>query len=256
MRESSAWNAFRNGIWDPPKAPNFHSGVQFPRDPASVEQFFRQQTPDTGTEPRNGDYYRFMGNTMAELLKLTGPAILITHSNSGKYGWFSGMASPEPIKAIVAFEPGHIVLPEGEQAVDPPPGTEDAGSNMMPLRVPEKEFQKLTKIPILILYGDNIATEPSSIFNVNIWRLSRIRAKQFAEALNKRGGDVRVISLPELGFKGNTHAAFADLNNLEIADLLEQYLHEKGLDGRDQPYSGPARKKVEAYTIPLEEKTR
>ncbi|MGN0871068.1 MAG: hypothetical protein ACI4UV_07750, partial [Victivallales bacterium] len=94
------------------------------------------------------------------------------------------------------------------------------------------------------------------IFNVNIWRLSRIRAKQFAEALGKRGGDVRVLSLPELGIKGNTHAAFADLNNLEIADLLEKYLHEKGLDGRDCPHSGPARKQVKSYTIPLEEKTR
>lgn len=30
---------------------------------------------------------------MAQLLKQTGPAVLITHSNSGKYGWYSGIAT-------------------------------------------------------------------------------------------------------------------------------------------------------------------
>lgn len=67
---------------------------------------------------------------MAELVKRTGPAVLITYSNSGKYGWFSGMVAPDSLKAIVAFEPGHIVLPENEKVVDPPPGTETAGRNM------------------------------------------------------------------------------------------------------------------------------
>ena len=127
------------------------------------------------------------------------------------------------------------------------------GAYRMLLDAPEEEFRKLAKIPILIVYGDNIATEPSTIFNVNIWRLSSIRAKQFADALNRRGGDVRVIRLPELGIRGNTHAPFADRNNLEIADLLERYLHEKGLDGRDRPHSGPARKAVPQYTIPLQD---
>lgn len=254
MRESSAWNAFRNGVWEPPKAPYCHSVTQFPHDPASIDQFFRQQTPDTGVEPRTPEYYRFMGNTMAELLKQTGPAVLITHSNSGKYGWYSGMTAPESLKAIIAFEPGHFVLPEGERVFDPPAGTEAAGRNMQPLRVPETEFRKLAGIPILIIYGDNIAKEPSHIFNENIWRLSSIRAKQFAEALNRRGGDVRVIHLPELGMHGNTHAAFADLNNERIADLVGEFLHEKGLDGRSAPHTGPARRVVKDYTIPLQNK--
>jgi hypothetical protein len=36
--------------------------------------------------------------------------------------------------------------------------------------------------------------------------------------------------LPEIGIRGNTHFAFSDLNNLEIADLLTKFLKEKGLD--------------------------
>lgn len=252
--ESSVWDAFRNGVWDRAggKDPYLFPGVQFPRTPDAVEQFFRQQTPDTGEEPRTGEYLRGMGRTMGELLKLTGPAILVTHSNSGKYGWYTGIEAPEgALKAIVAFEPGHICLPEGEALPEVAQGDEASWRTLQPSRVTESDFMKLTKFPILIIYGDNIATEPSSIFNVNVWRLSYTWAKQFVEAVNKRGGDARLIHLPEMGIKGNTHAPFADLNNLEIADIVENFLQEKQLDGSMNPHKGPAPKNLKEYTIPL-----
>ena len=252
MLESAAWDAFRNGVWEAPKAPYFFDGVQFPRTPEAVEQFFRQQTPDTGLEPRTDEYYRFMGHTMSELLKQTGPAILVTHSNSGKYGWFSAIESPEgALKAIIAFEPGHFVMPEGANVPEIPAGCEAAKPNTIPIRIPEADFMKLTKIPILIVYGDNIADEPSPIYNVNVWRISLTRSRHFAEAVNRRGGDARVLRLPDIGIKGNTHAPFADLNNGEIADVVESFLHEKKLDGRGTPHTGPAQKKLAGYTIPL-----
>ncbi len=254
LYESSAWDAFRNGVWDAAggKKPYFFNNSQFPRTPEAVDQFFRQQTPDTGNEPCTDEYYRFMGRTMNALLKQTGPAILVTHSNSGKYGWFTAIEAPEgALKAIVAFEPGHSVMPQGEKITDLPAGTEEAGHIMQPLIVPESDFIKLTKLPILLIYGDNIATDPSHIFNVNIWRLSLARAKLFAEAINKRGGDARVLHLPEIGVKGNTHAPFADLNNIEIADIVERFLSEKKLSGASKPHTGPKQKELKQYTIPL-----
>lgn len=72
-------------------------------------------------------------------------------------------------------------------------------------------------MPILIIYGDNIAKEPSKVFNENVWRISSKRALEFANAINSRGGDARVIKLADIGIKGNTHAPFADKNNLDIA---------------------------------------
>ena len=48
--------------------------------------------------------------------------------------------------------------------------------------------------------------------------------------MNRHGGDVTVVHLPELGIRGNTHFPMSDLNNLQIADLLSRYLEEKGLD--------------------------
>ena len=68
---------------------------------------------------------------------------------------------------------------------------------------------------------------------------------------NARGGDARLLILPEAGIRGNTHAPFADLNNLEIAKILEGFLHEKGLDGRENPHQGPQPKGLTEYTIPL-----
>jgi hypothetical protein len=52
--------------------------------------------------------------------------------------------------------------------------------------------------------------------------------------------------------KGNTHAPFADLNNLEIADYLEAWLQSKKPDGRSRPHSGPAPGKLDDVTIPLQ----
>lgn len=52
----------------------------------------------------------------------------------------------------------------------------------------------------------------------------------WAQAVNRRGGDVSVVCLPEIGIRGNTDFPFSDLNNVEIADEMSKFLKEKGLD--------------------------
>lgn len=251
--ESEAWNAFRNGVWHQPDKPYLFKGTQFPNSPDAVEQFFQQQAPDTGIEPVTAQYRAFMGHTMGELLKRTGPAILITHSNSGQYGWATGMDSPELIKAIVAYEPGSVIFPEGEELPElksPYPELEEA---YQPRRVSKEEFMKLTKYPIMIIYGDNISKKPNGeVFNVELWRLASTRAKQFVDIVNKYGGDATFVSLPDIGIKGNTHAPFADLNNEQIADQLEDFLRQKGLADYTSPHQGPKQHGLTEYTIPLD----
>lgn len=44
------------------------------------------------------------------------------------------------------------------------------------------------------------------------------------------GGDVTLIHLPEIGFKGNTHFPMSDLTNVEVANHLSRFLKSKGLD--------------------------
>lgn len=228
--ESDAWSTFRIGEWIPGKKPSFSPGVQFPKDDESVNQFLRWQTPDTGNISSqfvdNGDY---MGETMGKLFEKIGPGILITHSASGGLGWLTGMKFPDLIKAIVAYEPGSVLFPEGETPADIVSDNTLAHTFTQPHMVPVEEFNKLTKMPILIVYGDNIYK--SNIFGIEFWRLSLERARQFVEIINRHGGDARLVHLPDIGIHGNTHFPFADLNNIQIADQLSEFLHSKRLDG-------------------------
>lgn len=57
-----------------------------------------------------------------------------------------------------------------------------------------------------------------------------MEAENMAEEINRQGGDARVIRLPDVGIYGNTHFLFEDLNNREIADLMEDWMIEKELD--------------------------
>jgi hypothetical protein len=92
------------------------------------------------------------------------------------------------------------------------------------------QFMALTRIPILVFYGDNIPDQPTDMPAQDSWRARLQMARLWRETVNKHGGDVTVVHLPEIGIKGNTHFPFSDLNNVQIADLVSKYLAEKDLD--------------------------
>ena len=96
--------------------------------------------------------------------------------------------------------------------------------------MPLSEFLKLTKIPIVIYYGDNIPDRPSPNPGQDFWRVRLAMARLWTEAVNKRGGDVTLVRLPDIGIRGNTHFPFSDLNNLEVAEAMAAFLKKKGLD--------------------------
>lgn len=202
MYESAAWDAFRLGLWIPPQGPKAFPKVQMPLDGYTIDQFFRQQTPDTGKEPDR----KTLAETAGKLLDRTGPAILMTHSGSGQYGWATAMERPELVRAVVAYEPGHYVFPEGEIPDDIPRSRIHVTAMDTPA-VPVAEFEKLTRMPILIVFGDNIARDISDGYNSEVWRASSLRGRQFVEAVNRHGGDASIVFLPDLGIKGNTACA-------------------------------------------------
>ena len=128
------------------------------------------------------------------------------------------------VRNLISYEPTVFVTPESEPP--PPPGFAPA------VPVPSTEFEKLTEIPIQIVFGDNIATELSGIFGIDLWVRSVPAAESFVKTVNAHGGDAELLQLPDVGVLGNTHFPFSDLNNVEVADLLADYLAEKGLDAR------------------------
>ena len=88
----------------------------------------------------------------------------------------------------------------------------------------------LTRLPIVVYYGDYIPEKPSTNPGQDGWRVRLAMARLWADAVNRHGGDVTVVHLPQIGIHGNTHFPFSDLNNLEIADLMFNWLKEEGLD--------------------------
>ena len=207
---------FRLGAW-----PSYYPGVQFSKDTAALEQFFRQMVPNTGPYDAQLNI-----NAVSSLFDTIGNGILVTHSQSGGPGWRTAIQN-SGVKAIVAFEPGgDYVFPVGEA----PESIKLAGRTVTPPTVPMETFLKLTKIPIIIYYGDNIPEQPSQNPGQEQWRAFLTVAKQFRDVVNKHGGDVTLVHLPQIGITGNTHFPMSDLNNVDIANHLFSFLKSKGLD--------------------------
>jgi pimeloyl-ACP methyl ester carboxylesterase len=200
---------FRIGLY-----PEYNAGVQFPRDAESLDQFFRMMTPDTGRVSEDA-----VVSAMSAVFDKSGQGILFTHSAGGSPGWRTAMQN-DRVKAVVAIEPAGFAFPEGETPENMPGG---AG-------IPLEEFLKLTKIPIIVYFGDYIPDEETEAFSQNFWRNVLETARQWARVVNRHGGDVTIVHLPEIGVNGNTHFIMSDLNNQEIAGHISAWLDKKGLN--------------------------
>lgn len=99
------------------------------------------------------------------------------------------------------------------------------------VEVPMDIFLRFTRIPIIIYYGDNLPEAPERP-ELYEWTRRLHLMRKWAALINEYGGDATVIHLPEIGLHGNTHFPFSDLNNIEVADHLSEWLHTKGFDDK------------------------
>ena len=222
----NAFTRFRLGVWDE-AGRRFYPNTQFPQTEYAVQQYVRQAIPFVQGDPE------VVSDALAALFRRIGPGILLTHSQSGRFGWLTALKVPRLVKGIVAYEPAGanaFVFPEGE--VPPPIPLYDGTPVEAGTPIPVAEFQKLTRMPMQLIYGDQIAEEPTPEWNKDRYRVFLAHARSFAAAVNRHGGDAQVLHLPEAGLHGNTHFPFSDLNNVQVANLMSQFLHRKGLDRR------------------------
>ena len=197
------YTQFRIGRWENGQSV-VNEGSQFPNDEKSVDQFFRQMTPNTGDFDQ-AVAAAALGEVMKDVQTLTGhKSIFVTHSQGGAVGW---NVPADNIAAIVAIEPG---------------GTPAIGS---------EQYTKLLSagIPIAIYFGDYIDNGPEDIMSTSFWRQVRDGALAFAAQYNADGGDCTVVDLPKIGITGNSHFMFQELNNKEIADHIYQWLESRAL---------------------------
>ncbi len=209
-----AWfTQFRMGRW-----PEFNENSQFPQDAESIDQFFRQMTPDTGPID-----FEVITDAMVEVFEKSGPGILVTHSQGGYPGWTTAAESPN-VEAVIAIEPGGYPFPE-----DKMPAPVDAGYyTVSGVPMADEDFENLIKKPIIIYYGDYIPEEsdlPAEVF----WRAGMEMACIFRDLVNDMGGDCTVVYLPDIGINGNSHFMFQEGNNMEVADTIYSWLEERSL---------------------------
>ncbi|MDB5812699.1 MAG: Alpha/beta hydrolase family protein [Betaproteobacteria bacterium] len=210
-----AWSRWRLG----PKYPEVFPVQQFPMK--ALDQFLQHLVPTVS------DNAEVISGALVSLLDKIGPAILVTHSQSGLFGWLAGARS-QNVKGIVAYEPG-FVFPQGQVpgAIPLFKGNQPSGT-----AVTAAEFTKLARLPIQVVYGDNIPKQPIPDLVADGRRAQVVTSPMFVDALNKQGGRASVLHLPDAGLFGNSHFMFSDLNNVAVADQLSLFLHAQQLDVR------------------------
>ena len=212
--EQYYYENFRMGCW-----PQLHEDGQFPKDSASLDQFFRQMTPNTGAFDG-----KVIASAMSALFHRMGNGILVTHSQGGGPGWLTAILNSK-VKAIVSYEPGSdFVFPEDE--IPAPMKCSDSYGFLDAKGVPMSEFKALTRIPIIIYYGDYIPEKPTMDWAADHWRVRLQMARLFVDCINRHGGHAEVVHLPDLGIKGNSHFLFAEKNNLQLAKMLDEWINK------------------------------
>jgi hypothetical protein len=117
----------------------------------------------------------------------------------------AALVNPEGIAAIVSIEPGRgRVRPS----------------------LSDDQLAVFTQIPILFIFGDYLETPvEGGVFEGSaFWQRALYESREFAQQVNEKGGNVEVLHLPERGIRGNSHMLMQDLNNLEIADMIMDWI--------------------------------
>ncbi len=194
--------------------PNWFEGVQFPTNDAEA---WNRATRARYQEFDSVENARLQASAAAALVDEIGPTVALTNSAGGLRALLTALET-DNIHGIVAYENVGYVFPEGEG-----PGLPEG--RFGPVEVPLSEFRKLTRIPMQMVWGDNVDQAPRSVAALE-------QTRQFVDLVNQYGGNAEVLVLSDAGLSGNTHIPFADLNNVAVADLLSGFLAEHGLDRR------------------------
>lgn len=199
-----------------PSFKNWWPGVQFP---TGNEEAWQQATSGRYEEfdtPYNVGIETDAAVVAVDSGKLGNNVVYLTNSAGGLRAMITaGKSVSKNIKGIVTYESIGHVFPNSS-------GLEAGTGGFGPFILPNEEFQRLANVPaIQFVWGDNRSPD-----FVELQR-SHLTAKY----INEYGGNAEVLMLGEVGLKGSTHSAFADMDNEKVADLLDEFLHKNGLDG-------------------------
>jgi pimeloyl-ACP methyl ester carboxylesterase len=204
MSHEDMWDVFRFG----PSFPKFHDGTQFPTE--FIDHYWAQIVPNT--EIFQESPYSVTIDAIGSLLNRIGPAILVGHSQSGRFVVPAAIRHPNLVRGVINLEPacGEILGADPERTGPPDP-----------LALPPVEYQhglrSLASVPFLYVWGDNMG---DNVF----WQEQQRWATEFVELVRDFGGVADHLRLPEVGQLGNSHMLMLERNNESIADLILDWI--------------------------------
>lgn len=151
-----------------------------------------------------------------ELLERIGPAIIMTHSAGGPFGWLVGDARPDLVKGIVAIEAGgpqHTAIP---LSYDPPISRLDelAMETISPKDKPPYQLQAEPARPLVNLRRVPIATVRSDDSSFDALTDATVAY------LRQGGCTVDDVRLADHGVRGNGHFMMLEDNNRQVFDVV------------------------------------
>ena len=112
-------------------------------------------------------------------------------------------------------------FPEQAALIDPS-GVKGVLSIEMPCTtMTGPQLSTFSKIPILIMFGDHLDMQGGGPAN---WAASYDGCQKFVHQMKDAGGDTEMMHLPKMGIRGNSHMLMQDKNNLQLADLILDWI--------------------------------
>jgi pimeloyl-ACP methyl ester carboxylesterase len=188
----------------------------------------------------NHETQKFNQQAVSALLDRIGPAVLLTHSQAGPFGWLIADARPRLVKGVVAIEPSG---PPFENAINATGKARAWGPTDIPLtyspavsrpedllvekekpesaelvgcwmqRPPARQLINLSHIPVMVM-----AAEAS---------YHAVYDHCTAKYLRQAGVPTDFVRLEQQGIRGNGHMVMLEKNNLEIARWIDRWLVQK-----------------------------
>jgi pimeloyl-ACP methyl ester carboxylesterase len=181
------------------------------RDDPALETFLAWQEPFGGGSLERA--HEDMRDGAIGLLDRIGPAVLLTHSMGGGFGWLAASERRPAVKAIVAVEtagPPFVTIPGI--------GSFAQGLTSLPLSYgPGESEGKLDGLPVAVVTAESSGHGPADAAT--------------AEFLRRCGADVTELRLGELGIHGNGHAMMLEKNTAEIAAVITEWITGKAGNG-------------------------
>jgi pimeloyl-ACP methyl ester carboxylesterase len=174
----------------------------------------------------------------AALLDKIGPAIILTHSQSGPFGWLIADVRPKLVKGIIAVEPSgppfeNTIIGTGKSRAwgpadikltyDPPVNdpkeievVRDEKADGPDLFVcwmqksPARQLVNLKNIPAVVIAGEA--------------SYHQLYDHCTAKYLNQAGVKTEWLPLQKVGIRGNGHMVMIEKNNLQIAKVIDDWV--------------------------------